>query len=172
MKRLFGLHVPACAAAFFACPAAAFAATPPAQSEAVALVLRPLSLVKKTDMDFGTLLPSAAAGTATIDPVTGAVTTAGGVTPVTAPTAAATFVGAGSRNAPYQIRLPKAPITLTRVGGTETMAVSNWTVDGSTNRHIGPNEAFEFNVGAQLAVAANQADGTYVGTFDVTVHYP
>jgi hypothetical protein len=52
------------------------------------------------------------------------------------------------------------------------MTVSNWTLDGQTNRKVGANEAFEFGVGAELAVAANQMDGVYTGTFDVTVHYP
>jgi hypothetical protein len=33
-------------------------------------------------------------------------------------------------------------------------------------------EAFEFNVGATLVVAAGQAEGTYTGEFDVTVQYP
>ncbi len=162
----------ALAALLFAAPSGVLAATPPVESDAGAIVLRPLSLLKKTDMDFGDLLSSATAGTAVIDPVTGAVTTTGGVTAVPAATSPAVFVGAGSRNAPYQIRLPKNPITLTRAGGTETMIVSNWTLDGPSNRKIGANQAFEFNIGAQLSVAANQADGTYVGTFDVTVHYP
>lgn len=162
----------AVAALLLAAPAPLLAVTPPAEANAGAIVLRPLSLIKKTDMDFGTLITSATAGTATIDPVTGALATTGGVTPVGNATSAATFIGAGSRNAPYQIRLPNKPITLTRVGGGGTMTVTNWTLDGATNRRVGPNEAFQFGVGAQLTVAANQADGTYVGTFDVTVHYP
>jgi Domain of unknown function (DUF4402) len=33
-------------------------------------------------------------------------------------------------------------------------------------------ESFTFRVGATLNVAAGQAEGTYVGTFDVTVQYP
>jgi hypothetical protein len=52
------------------------------------------------------------------------------------------------------------------------MTVTNWTLDGPTNRQVAANQAFEFHVGARLNVAANQAGGTYVGTFDVTVHYP
>lgn len=148
------------------------AATPAAEADAGAIVLKPLSLIKKTNLDFGTLITSATAGTATIDPVSGGITATGGVTPVGNPTSAAVFLGAGSRNAPYQIRLPSKPITLTRVGGGATMSVGSWTLDGPTNRKIGANEAFQFGVGAQLSVAANQMDGTYVGTFDVTVHYP
>jgi hypothetical protein len=173
MKRLRILLPCTSAALLLGAPAPLFAVTPPSESQAGAIILKPLSLIKKTDMDFGTLITSAAAGTATIDPVTGAVTTAGGVTEVPGtPTSAGIFMGAGSRNAPYQIRIPNKPTTLTRSGGTETMTVSNWTLDGQTNRKIGANEAFQFGVGGQLTVAANQAPGTYVGTFNVTVHYP
>ena len=123
-------------------------------------------------MDFGALFPSASAGTATIDPYTGSVSVAGGVTPGPGPTTAARFTGAGTRRAPVIIRLPKNPITLTRSGGTETMTVSNWTLDGNTTRQINAFEAFEFRVGGQLNIGPNQADGTYVGSFDVTVIYP
>ena len=38
--------------------------------------------------------------------------------------------------------------------------------------YVGANEAFEFNVGGTLYVEANQAPGTYVGSFSVTVNYP
>jgi hypothetical protein len=162
----------ALAALLIAVPSQLFAAAPPTQASGAAIVLKPLSLIKKTDMNFGTLITSATAGTATIDPVTGAVTTAGGVTAVPGATSQAVFIGAGSKNAPYQIRLPSQPITLTRSGGTETVTVSNWTTDGPTNRKVGQNQAFQFGIGAQVSVAANQVDGTYVGTFDVTVHYP
>ena len=160
-------------ALLIAAPSPLLAVTPAAQSSAGALVLRPLSLIKKKDLDFGTLAASTVAGTATVDPATGAVSVTGGVTALSTPaSSAAVFVGAGSRNSPYQIRIPNAAITLTRSGGTETMTVSNWTLDGPTNRKVDINEAFEFNVGARLAVAANQVPGTYVGTFAVTVHYP
>lgn len=172
MDRIASLASLLGAALLAAASSQAVAATPPVEANADVIVLRPLSLLKKADMDFGTLLPSATAGTATIDPVTGAVTTAGGVIAGAGPTSPAVFVGAGSRNVPYQIRLPRDPVTLTRSGGTETMALSGWTLDGPTNRRVGANEAFEFNVGGQLAVGADQADGTYVGTFEVTVHYP
>jgi hypothetical protein len=174
MKRLGNQITCASAALLLAAPSPLLAATPAAQADAGAIVLRPLSLLKKTDMNFGTLATSAAAGTATINAVTGVVTTTGGVTalPIGTAPSRATFVGAGSKNAAYQIRIPTNPITLTRVGGTETMTVSNWTLDGPTNRRVPANQAFQFNVGARVAVAANQVGGTYVGTFNVTVHYP
>jgi len=172
MKRLGIPSASMMAALLLAAPWPALAVTPTRESDADAIVLKPLSLLKKKNMDFGTLMTSATAGTATVNPATGAVTTTGGVTAATSTTSAAVFVGAGSKNAPFQIRLPTAPITLTRSGGTETMTVSNWTTDGPTTRRVAANEGFQFGIGAQLAVAANQAPGTYVGTFNVTVHYP
>jgi hypothetical protein len=163
----------ALAALLFAVPSQLLAVTPTTQADAGAIVLKPLSLLKKTDMDFGTLITSATAGTATIDPVSGAVTTTGGVTAVaSSTTSAAAFIGAGSRKTPVIIRIPKSPISLTRSGGTETMTLTNWTLDGASTRLIDAFEAFQFQVGGQLSVAANQAPGLYVGTFDVTVQYP
>ena len=164
----------ALAALLVAAPVPLRAATPAKESSAGAIVLRPLSLLKKTDMNFGTLATSPSAGTATLNPVTGVVSTTGGVTalPIGTSATAAVFVGAGSKNAPYQIRLPTNPITITRVGGTETMTVSNWTLDGPTNRRVPANQAFQFKVGARVNVGANQAGGTYAGTFNITVHYP
>jgi hypothetical protein len=150
----------------------ALAAAPIASTGAEAIILKPLSLLKFEDLDFGALYPSATAGTAILNPSTGVVTTTGGVLFATGTPTAAAFVGAGTRKAPVLIRLPKNPITLTRSGGTETMTVSTWTTDGPTTRHINAFEAFEFKVGGTLNIGPNQADGTYVGTFDVTVVYP
>lgn len=52
------------------------------------------------------------------------------------------------------------------------MTVSNWTLDGATNRKVPLSSAFNFSVGGTLNVGAGQADGDYVGTFTVTVQYP
>ena len=71
------------------------------------------------------------------------------------------------------IRIPKNPITLTRVGGTETMTVGNWTISGGGNsRNVVVKEAFSFKSAGRLTVNANQAEGLYLGTFDVEVQYP
>ena len=162
----------AAAALLLSAPALVRAEPATTNAEAGAIVLKPLSLLKVEDLDFGALFPAATAGTATLNPNTGTVTTAGGVTLGPGPTHPALFTGAGTRKAPVLIRLPNTAATLTRVGGTETMTVSNWTTDGPTTRHINAFEAYEFRVGGRLNVGANQADGVYVGTFDVTVIYP
>ena len=161
------------------CLAAALGLTAPAAAQVApdedatgrAIVLSPLTLLKVEDMDFGWLTVTAA-GTAILNPISGAVTTTGGVLPAGGDPLPALFAGAASRNTPVKIRIPNKPITLTRVGGTETMTVTAWTLDGPADRRVGISRAFDFRVGATLAVAANQADGLYTGEFTVEVQYP
>ena len=172
MVRIGFLRLLAGAALLVAAPAPLRAVPAAANSDADVIVLKPLTLLKVEDLDFGALFPAATASTATLNPNTGVVTTAGGAILGPGPRHPALFTGAGTRKAPVLIRLPNSPATLTRVGGTETMTVSNWTTDGPTTRHINPFEAYEFRVGGRLNIGANQADGIYVGTFEVTVIYP
>jgi hypothetical protein len=162
-----------CAAVLLLSAAAADAAPVPARTNAsgTATILSSLSVLKKADLDFGEVVV-AGAGTAVIDPTNGALTVTGPLTSIGATAHPATFITTGSRNSVVLIRVPTSPVTLTRVGGTETMTVSNWTLDGSNKRKIPLSDTFDFSVGATLNVGAGQVDGTYSGTFQVTVQYP
>jgi spore coat protein U-like protein len=170
-RRLFAAT--AAPALLLLLPAAARGAPVPAttNSGGKAVVLKSLSVLKQADLDFGELVV-ASAGTAVVNPVTGTLTTTGTITKIGTTAHPATFTATGSKNSVVNIRLPAAAITLTRVGGGGTMTVSNWTLDGKSNRKIPLNSAFNFNVGATLNVGTNQADGTYAGTFTITVQYP
>jgi hypothetical protein len=153
-------------------PAAMAAAVgPPVQSTATAAVIRPLTVTKLKDMDFG-YLAAATAGTAVLEPNADAFSTTGGASRVGGTPHCAEFLGAAQSNAVVNIQVPKQPITITRVGGTETMTVSNFTLQGLSKRAIAKATSFTFRVGATLNVPANQVEGTYVGTFTVTVQYP
>lgn len=136
------------------------------------MVVGRLSLVAVAALDFGSL-SSGAAGSSTIDPDTEGRTVSGGVASLGGGFGPAQFVGAGTPNKTVLIREPRAAITLTRVGGTETMTVSNFTVSGGngTSRKIPASGVLVFNVGGRLNVGANQAGGSYVGSFAVTVDY-
>jgi len=157
------------AAALFA-PASAQAAGVAAAKASIG-VLHPLTLILKGDLDFGTIARTGA-GTVVIDPNTNAMTTTGGVVPLGGLPTAATFIGAAGSASVVIIRIPKNAVQITRVGGTETMSVNNFTLQGQDKRTLARQESFEFRVGATLNVGAAQLDGTYVGTFDVTVQYP
>jgi hypothetical protein len=150
-------------------PAQALAATAPASGTAT--VVTPLSLVNTAPLSFGNIIPSATPGTVTIDEFTEARTFTGGVTMAGGTISAAKFSGLTSPPSHLKIDVPNGSITITRVGGTETMTVNNFELNGDKNDWVAGNTLFEFQVGARLLVGANQAPGTYVGTFDVTVTY-
>src|SRR3982751_341664 len=151
--------------------APASAVTPSPQAPGTALILPPVDVIKLKDMDFGDLWPTAA-GTAVLEPNADTLSTTGGVTRVGGTPHSAEFAGSAQSSAVVNIKLPNQPSTLTRVGGTQTMTVSNFTLQGQNKRTIAAQTAFTFRVGGTLNVAANQVEGTYVGTFTVTVQYP
>lgn len=152
-------------------PAVAAPAGASPKARVTAALIFPLTVVRKNDMDFGYLAVTTA-GTAVINPNTGAMTTTGGVVRVGGTPMPATFLGAARSSAVVNIKVPNQPLTITRVGGTETMIVRDFTLQGADKRTLARLEAFEFNVGATLVVGANQAEGLYTGTFDIIIQYP
>jgi len=134
-------------------------------------IFHPVAVRKLQDLEFA-YLSVTTAGTAVINPTTDVMTTTGGVLHVSGTPYSALFEAVSPKKGIVIIRIPKTPITLTRVGGTETMTVSNWTLSGNSNRTVVSQEPFSFSVGGTLFVNANQVEGDYVGTFDVEIQYP
>ena len=154
-------------------PAVALAApiSPPVQPPAQAALMRPLTLTKLNDLDFG-YLGVTTNGTAVINPVTDTLTTTGGVLSLGGTPRAATFRGVAQGSAVVIIRVPNGGINLVRVGGTETILLNAFTLDGQSKRTMAQAGIFDFKVGATLRPTAGQADGLYTGTFEVTIQYP
>lgn len=154
-------------------PVSAHAApvNPDKQARGTARIIAPAAVRKIQDLNFATLAVWGA-GTAVVNPNTDTMTTTGGVTYMSGLAYSALFEAVSPVKNVALIRIPRQPITITRVGGTETMTVGNWTLDGTASRNIVAKEPFSFKVGGTLTVAANQAEGLYVGTFDVEVMFP
>ena len=149
-----------------------------AQSQAEAIVLRPLSFFKVNDLDFGDIIPSTTAGTVTIAP-DGSRSRTGGVTLAGNGGAPARFAGLGSFNRQVNISLGSNMIWITGPG--TRMRVRNFEI-GSTPTAIlstaptrfritSPLGNYNFPVGGTLEVGANQAPGDYSGTFTITLNY-
>ena len=158
-------------AALIASPAIAAPIASPTPPTAQAALMRPLTLTKLADMDFGNLGVTAA-GTAIIDPVTNTISVTGGVIRLGGTPHAARFAGATFSSAVVNIKVPNTTILLTRIGGTQTIALNAFTLDGQSKRTMAGAGLFEFAVGATLRPAANQMEGVYTGMFDVTIQYP
>ena len=136
-----------------------------------ATIVTPLSLVNTDTLRFGAVIPSASAGTVTVNPFTEARTTTGGVTAYGGTVTAGKFSGLSDGTTHLKIDVPNGSITLTRVGGGATMTVDNFALNGNKNDWVVGSTVFSFNVGGRLNVAANQMAGTYTGTYNVTVNY-
>lgn len=158
---LLSLSAPAMAAPIIAAP----------KAQASAGLLRPLTLQRWADLDFATLGVTTG-GTATVNPVTGVLSVTGGLLPLAGTPSAARYAGAASKQTVVNIRIPKTPVLITRVGGTETLSVGNFTLDGQDKKALAQQQSFTFAVGATITVPAGTVDGLYTGEFDVTVQYP
>ncbi len=152
------------------------AADPVASATIDVELMAPLSLAKSVDMQFGRVsLSGNGEGVLVLGvdgsvQVTNLVTSSGGATP-----AAAVFTVDGTDAANYSVLIPSSPVTLTRVGSTETLNVSDFTVKlaskavGTLTGTIGADNSFA--VGATLTIPETQAAGSYQGTFPVSISY-
>lgn len=142
-----------------------------------AAIVRPNTLIKTDDLDFGTLISGPTGGTVSIDAVTGARTATGGATPVGAGTQRAIFQGTGGI---LLITVSgSTSVTLTRAGGgaapmTATLVRAASTSGGGIallGSTLLPSGVQTYYIGGTLTVPANQPEGDYSGTFTLTVNY-
>ena len=143
-----------------------------APGSATISLYKPLLLAKTTDMDFGTMFPPASGtGTVKLDP-NGGATVYTGVTPAGAsPTTRAVFTGQATRLSLVFITISSATVTLTRVGGSETLTADNFTIDSAGTLRIVGTTAYTIGIGATLTVPSTAVGGTYSGTFTLTANY-
>lgn len=177
-KRLVRLaSTRACRLAAVGLAAVAFAGGASAQSvnsdvSASATLVRTLAIQGASNLGFGTLAPSAAAGTVVIAAADGARSGTGGVTLLPASPGTASKVDmVGSAGLAYTVSLPTSA-TLTASGGTATMTINNLTTSLPSNAGtLNASGQGSFNVGGTLNVGANQTVASYSGTFPVTVSW-
>jgi len=154
-----------------ASPAAAAPVSAPTPPPARALLLIPLTLTKVQDLHFGDIVPSTTTGGwVAINALTGARTASAGLTLM--PTDVGQFgqfAGAGTPGQQVIMALTP-PAQLTNPAG-DTLDVLAMTLDGPTTRTIASDQTFFVGVGGTIFVAANQAEGLYSATYDLTADY-
>ena len=138
-----------------------------ATASAFAKVITPITITKTADLNFGTII-SGPAGTVTVSPA--GLETASGAS-IVSPNpnvSAAQFNVTGEPSTAYSISLPSS---ITISNGAQTMTVDNFTTNPTPSGLLSGLGAQSLQVGARLSVLANQAVGSYSGTFSVTVAY-
>jgi Mat/Ecp fimbriae major subunit len=145
-------------------PASAQAATDSA--EARARILAALTLSNTSALEFGAIVAAAGGGTVQIAP--GGGRTCGGSITCSGTVSAAGFDVTGGTAGEFVSVNAVPSVTLNGPGGntmtaslTESAAVVQLDATGEAS----------FTVGGTLTVAANQAQGNYVGNFNVTADY-
>ena len=108
-----------------------------------AITLKPLSIVKLRDLDFGRLIAGVSAGTVFIDPNTDTRSTTGGTTAAGGTPQAAQFYTYATANTTLQVNRGPLPI-LNRSGGGATMNVTGLTLNGPVGHHEG-TKGFKFS---------------------------
>jgi len=134
---------------------------------------KPLGVSQTTALSFGGLELLTGNSTVRVAPQTSARTVVSGVGGInliaSKPAAAGAFSVSGNPNTSVSITLPSSA-SLTGPGAA--MTVSNFTgYPSSTTATLNSSGNLTLNVGADLAVNAAQAPGTYSGTYSITVSY-
>lgn len=130
---------------------------------AKARILAPLTIANTSDLDFGTIVSGTGASTVAVSSA-GAVSCGTGLTCL-GTTSAANFNLGGTSGANVTISVP-ASVNLTSGANSMTATLAS----SAASLTLGASGG-SFQVGGTLSVAANQAAGSYTGTFTVTANY-
>lgn len=157
-----------------ATPAFAQVVSASANAEARGVVLQPLTLTRVDDLDFGTVISTAAAGTVVIDADDGSRTVTGGVLAVPSyPGGRGLFTGNGSAGQNVNLTLNAPGVLVSTTNPLDLVTVNSMYLDSGNSlvRTIGASTVFNVGVGGDFGIAANQPNGLYTAQFDLTADY-
>ena len=169
--RKFVLLAAVAASMIPAAPALAASAT--ATANAKGTVLKSLTLTAVSDLDFGTVAGDAVnPGTVTINADTGARATTGGVVALAGAFGRAQFDGLGNASSTVTLTLgqPAGGVICT-AGCAATIPAALVLNAGGLTRTTDTAGKITVFVGGTFNIAANQQQGVYSSTFDLTVNY-
>lgn len=140
----------------------------PAQTSATARarVLKQLTISRNTDLQFGTIVNGAAASTVAIN-AAGAATCGAGLT-CTGTTTAADFTVTGTNNTIVTVT---APATVTMTNGVTGSMTASLAAPATLSLGNSGSTGTPLRFGGTLNVGANQEDGAYTASFNVSVDY-
>jgi hypothetical protein len=153
-----------------AVPAAAIG--PNQNSTATARIVKPLTLTYVRDLNLGTIVLSGAGawtGASISISRAGAFSCTNSNVTCSGATQTAQYRVTGTNNQTVTVTAPNVTMT-NQNDGVSTLLL---TVDnpGTLNLANSGNAGLTFDLGGQITVASTTPDGTYAGTFNVTVNY-
>ena len=151
---------------------AAFAVPPNQNSTATARIVKPLTLTFVRDLDLGTIVLSgtgAWSGANVGISRAGVFTCTNGNVTCSGATQTAQYRITGTNNQTVTINSPNVTLT-NQADGTSTLLM---TIDNPGTVSLGNSGTVGLiiDLGGQISLASTTPDGTYRGTFNVTVNY-
>lgn len=150
----------------------AIAANPDKNATATARVVKPLVLTWVQDLDLGTIVLSGAgawSGATVGISAAGAFDCTDANVTCSGATQVARYTVTGTNNQVVTVSAPD----VTLVNQNDNTQTLNLAVDAPASINLGNSGAagYDLDLGGSITVDSTTADGTYVGTFNVTVNY-
>lgn len=145
-----------------------------ASADAKGVVLQPLTLTKEEDLDFGTVISTATAGSVTISAEDGTRSVTAGVLEVPSyPGGRGLFTGNASVGREVNLSLSAPTHLVSTTDPLDFIVVTEMVLDDNNplTRTIGESGIFQVGVGGEFAIEANQPNGLYTAQFDLTADY-
>ena len=136
-----------------------------ATGDAAATILEPLAVSQSQSLDFGSLVSSGSSTTATTSGTSGTAQRLG-----SSSYSDGSFNVTGSDNNSYNITID-SNVTLNSGSDNMTASLEVDNTSSNTSTQSLSSGSDTFNVRGTLTLAADQAEGDYSGTYDVTVAY-
>ena len=170
MKTILTIALAATAVALSATPALAVGPSDK-NATATARVVKPLTLSWQRDLDLGTIVlgPGSWSGASVGITRGGVLSCANANTTCSGATQTAQYKVTGTNNQIVTVTAPNVTLT----NQNDNVSTLLLTVDnpGTVNLGNSGSAGLVFDLGGQITVASNTPDGTYFGTFNVTVNY-
>ncbi len=162
------LRMSAAVAALTLAATPALAAEPVRQATATARIVKPLSITWFQDMDFGQITLVDQGPTTITVALDGTRDCPGTAVTCSGASSAARYKITGTNN--QAVSVNAGNVTLNGPAGSTPLLV---TVNAPTSVNLGNSGAagYDLYIGGSISVAGTQAEGTYTGTFAVTVNY-
>lgn len=172
MSKILSIATAVAAVTTFAAATPALAVNANQNATATARVVKPLTLSWVRDLDLGTIvLSGSGAWSGAIVGISkaGAFSCTNANVTCSGPTQTAEYKITGTNNQTVTINSPNVTLTNQNDGvSTLLMTVDN---PGTVNLGNSGTSGLTFDLGGQITVASTTPDGTYTGTFNVTVNY-
>lgn len=137
-----------------------------ASTKATVKILKPITISEDKALDFGTVIVDQA-GSVSLPATAAGVSVCTTVTCLAGTSSSGQFTVSGTKNEKFSVTMP-ATVNMTGPGTLAVTLTNNLPTGGPK---LDTSGLYKLAVGGSFTVTATQAEGTYTGTYAVSVNY-